>query len=267
MKMSNEELKNNMRETANWALSYVSESEGEVDAKCVAMILDSSSKLISQINEMDKVESEATEKAALREQQAEVGSAYKHTTSQKHVAIDQQIIELLSSGDSRAHKRLVELYGQSIFATIARMVPDLRDAEELTQDTLFTAIARIRDFDSQKSGFFSWLCRIAYNKAVDFLRRSKPTVVSLDTNEAELADISDEQIEAGLSSGQEERIVRLQQAVEALPPYDRMIISLYYYDSHPLAEIATILNSTPGAIAKRLMRIRRKLFENLNDNG
>ena len=70
--MSNEELKNNMRETANWALSYVSESEGEVDAKCVAMILDSSSKLISQINEMEKVESEAKEKAALREQQAEV---------------------------------------------------------------------------------------------------------------------------------------------------------------------------------------------------
>ncbi|MBO4487420.1 MAG: RNA polymerase sigma factor [Bacteroidaceae bacterium] len=180
------------------------------------------------------------------------------------MAIDQQIIELLSSGNSRAHKRLVERYGQSIFATIARMVPDLRDAEELTQDTLFTAIVRIRDFDPQQSGFFSWLCHIAYNKAVDFLRRSKPTIVPLETSEAGLADIADEQIEAGLSSGQEERIDRLQQAVEALPPYDRMIISLYYYDSHPLAEIATILNSTPGAIAKRLLRIRQKLYNKVS---
>ena len=77
--MSNEELPDNAVATANWALDFVSNvsdaNDGQIEYEAVARVLDSTSKLMSQINEMTKIESEAKEKEAARLQQAEIDQA------------------------------------------------------------------------------------------------------------------------------------------------------------------------------------------------
>ena len=73
--VTKESLKGNMIETASWALDHMSEMTDGLDADAMSKILDSSSKLINQVNEMEKIELEAEEKRAIRIQQAEIEKA------------------------------------------------------------------------------------------------------------------------------------------------------------------------------------------------
>ena len=91
-------------------------------------------------------------------------------------------------------------------------------------------------------------------------------IVSIENSQTEQADISETLLEAELSTGREERIERLEQLMDELPDDEQMLLTLYYYDDLPLAEIAYITGIEAGPLAKRLYRIRRKLYKKLKDD-
>jgi RNA polymerase sigma-70 factor (ECF subfamily) len=76
-------------------------------------------------------------------------------------------------------------------------------------------------------------------------------------------DISDEQLEAELSTGREENIERLQTLMDDLPDDERMLLTLYYFEDRPLTEIAYITGIEAKPLAKRLYRTRKKLYKQL----
>ena len=63
-----------------------------------------------------------------------------------------------------------------------------------------------------------------------------------------------------LSTGREERIAMMEEAIDDLPPDEGMLIHLYYYEDRPLRDIAYIMDVEPNALATRLHRIRKKLL-------
>ena len=138
-------------------------------------------------------------------------------------------------------------------------------AEELTQDTFLRAFSHIGSYDPQRAPLATWLSRIAYRLTLDFLKRHRPTIVSIDDTQAELTDVSDEQIEAELSTGSEERIERLLLMMDDLPPDERLLLTLHYFENRQLDECAYIMDSTSHALANRLYRIRRKLYRQLQN--
>ena len=71
-------------------------------------------------------------------------------------------------------------------------------------------------------------------------------------------DISDEELEAELSTGREERIEQLMEVIDELPDDERMLLTLYYFEDRPLAEITYITGIEPAALANRLYRTRKK---------
>ncbi len=176
---------------------------------------------------------------------------------------DEQIVEAMKDGGSRGPSLMVSRYGQMVFAMIVRLVGDAMDAEELTQDTFLRAFSSIGNYDPQRSSLRTWLSRIAYRLTLDFLKRRRPLVVSIEETGIGQTDISDEQVEAELSTGNEERIVRLQMLMDDLPPDERLLLVLYYFENRALDECAFIMDSTPHALANRLYRIRRKLYKQL----
>ena len=143
---------------------------------------------------------------------------------------------------------------------IVRQVPDVMDAQELTQDTFLRAFHRIDSYDAQKASLSTWLCRIAYHLTIDFLRRRRPQMVSIEESSAWQTDISDEQLEEELSTGREERIEKLEELMDELPGDERMLLTLYYYENRPLTEIAYITGINAKALANRLRRMRKKLY-------
>ena len=170
----------------------------------------------------------------------------------------------IREGRHEGQTEMVGRYAERVFAMIARMVPDVMDAEELTQDTFLRAFNHIDSYDASKASLSTWLCRIAYRLTLDFLKRRRPLVVSIEESEVWQTDISDEQLESELSTGREERIQRLQETIDELPDEERLLLTLYYFEDRPLTEIAYITGIEASALANRLCRTRKKLFKKLN---
>ena len=176
---------------------------------------------------------------------------------------DEQILEAVKGGGSKGLGLMVSHYGQQVFAMIARQVGNAMDAEELTQDTFLRAFSHIASYDPKWASLATWLSRIAYRLTLDFLKRQRPLIVSIDDTEVWQTDISNEQLEAELSTGNEERILRLQLLMDNLPPDERLLLTLHYFENRQLDECAYIMDSTSHALANRLYRIRLKLYKKL----
>ncbi|MBP5666604.1 MAG: sigma-70 family RNA polymerase sigma factor [Salinivirgaceae bacterium] len=169
------------------------------------------------------------------------------------------IADLLNGGDRKAaaveYAYFVKRYSQQVLDFTVRMVSNRADAEELAQNTFVKAFNRFETFEGRAS-FLTWVSRIAYNESINHLKRRKLNVVDVD--EAQIADsrIDDDE----LSTGREERISLMEDALDCLPPDERMLVQLYYYEDKPLQEIAYVMDVEPNTLAVRLHRIRKKLL-------
>ena len=78
-----------------------------------------------------------------------------------------------------------------------------------------------------------------------------------------MTDIPAAEIDEELSTGQEERIALMEEAIGDLPPDEQLLLHLYYYEDRPLREIAYIMDAEANALATRLHRIRKKLLKQI----
>ena len=53
--------------------------------------------------------------------------------------------------------------------------------------------------------------------------------------------------------------------MDDLPPDERLLLTLYYFENRQLDECAYIMDTTSHALANRLYRIRRKLYKQLQN--
>ena len=84
---------------------------------------------------------------------------------------DQQIIDrVLRNGRRADYARLVDRYGQRLFAFVATMVTRREDAEELAQDCFVKAFRQLSQYDDRRSSFYTWLRCIAYRLCLDRVR-------------------------------------------------------------------------------------------------
>ena len=166
---------------------------------------------------------------------------------------EKQLIARILDGHAEDFGYFLEHYSQEAFAIVARLVPQQEDAEELVQDAFVRAFSRLETFGG-RSSFSTWICRIAYTTAVSWLRKRRIKYLSIDDQ----PELSSAEVDETLDD--ESRIDQLRHAVALLTPDEQTLITLYYYDNRPLADIAYILDLEAGTIATRLHRIRRKLF-------
>ena len=176
---------------------------------------------------------------------------------------EQEIVEAVRQGRHEGQNAMLCRYAERVFAMIVRHVKDVQDAQELTQDTFLRAFSHIDSYDANKASLSTWLCRIAYRLALDFLKRHRPIIVSIEDTQVWQTDLTNEELEAELSTGREERIEQLQEMIDELPDDEQMLLTLYYFEDQPLADIAYITGIDAKVLANRLYRTRRKLYERL----
>lgn len=131
-------------------------------------------------------------------------------------------------------------------AVVARMVGP-EEAEDVVQEALLHAylcLSRLRE----PARFTSWLCAIAVNLAKMRLRRRSRQPVPFGSEEPEYK--SDEE---------RELLELVRDAVALLPAGQRDVVLMHYVDGLSCAEIASALDSSPGAVRVRLHRARAQL--------
>ena len=169
-------------------------------------------------------------------------------------------MEAVRQGQREGQTEMVCCYAERVFAMVVRQVPNVMDAQELTQDAFLRAFSHIDRYEPHKASLSTWLCRIAYRLTLDFLKRHRPVIVAMEDN----TKVSDEEVD--LSTGREERIERLQELMDELPDDERMLLTLYYFEDRPLTEIAYITGIDAKALANRLYRTRKKLYKILQED-
>lgn len=173
---------------------------------------------------------------------------------------DQQMIDrVLRDGRQADYALLVDCYRARLFAFVATMVTCREDAEELAQDCFVKAYARLAQYDSQRSSFYTWLRCIAYRLCLDHIHRHPG--VWFETDELTLQAIPDDEADSVLDTDDDQRIRLLIEAIHRLPPTERLLIQQHYFEQQPLAVIAEVTDTDAGTLATRLHRIRKKLYQ------
>lgn len=157
-------------------------------------------------------------------------------------------------GDTLAFNRLVLKWEQTMYNVSLRMLQNRDEASEATQEIFLLAYKSIRRF-RQDAKFSTWLYRIAINHCVSRARRRPPGVhVSLDSEDA-LAR-PDRQLQT--SDTQEGELLRAENrsrvhaALSFLPPEQRAVIELKFFQELTFEDIAAALQVPLSTIKSRL---------------
>ncbi len=175
---------------------------------------------------------------------------------------DIHIINEVLGGKSEQFEHILNRYSGQVFNLIAHIVPCKEDAEELTQDVFIKVFRQLLSF-KKESSFSTWIYRIATNTALSAARKRKHDTLHLD--DAAYSNIPDEIIDEALDNDCEEQLQRLSDAIEMLSADERALITLYYMNEKPVAEVASILGLTVSNVKIKLLRTRKKLYIIMND--
>ena len=174
---------------------------------------------------------------------------------------DVQLIRSTLSGDDAAFNALVKKYQKGVHALAWRKIGDFHHAEEITQDTFLQVYKKLPTLKNP-SQFAGWLYVIANRRCLNWLRKKKPTIQSLEgTSAAETERFSynhyvSEQRETEASEHRYEIVKKL---LARLPESERTVMTLYYLSEMPAKEIGKFLGVSVKTVHSRLHRARKRL--------
>ncbi len=158
------------------------------------------------------------------------------------------LVERFLSGDADSFESLYSKYYDKVFSIAKGILFDTEEATDAVQE-IFTLVYRnLHRFD-KRAKFSTWLFRIAVNRSIQEARKQKNRPRTTELNEA-IAHAS-EDAPAGTSP-------QVEAALAQLPPQDRALIVLFYWEELSLNEIADAIGCNPNAAKTRLYRARER---------
>ena len=174
---------------------------------------------------------------------------------------DIELIRGLQEQRPKTQRLTLDRYGNDVFAQVARMLPTAEDAEEVYQDVFVKVFRNINKYDAEKSSLRTWISRIAYNESISFLRRKSLPVIYYEDHEGEAEKLSETEVDETFGKPSPETVQLIRAALKHLPPDEKAIITMFYYEEMSLKEIAYITESIPTTVASKLSRTRKKLYK------
>jgi RNA polymerase sigma-70 factor (ECF subfamily) len=167
-----------------------------------------------------------------------------------------------------AFEALVRDYQGLCWHIVFRMVRDPDDARDLCQETFLRVHRQLHQFRFE-CPLGSWIGRIAYSIALRHLERRRATPVTFLDEEGESAAeaVIDESFDLEAGAGDEQYSARLRQAIDALPPVPRTLVTLFHLQELPISDVATITGMSEGTIKSHLFRARSSLRDWLRRRG
>ena len=93
---------------------------------------------------------------------------------------DLELVDKAVAGDQLAYAQLMERYRESIYFMMLKMVKNTDDADDLTIEAFGKAFNRLQQY-SPNYAFSTWLFKIASNNCIDFIRKKRIKVTSMDS--------------------------------------------------------------------------------------
>ncbi|MEM6990044.1 MAG: sigma-70 family RNA polymerase sigma factor [Myxococcota bacterium] len=158
-----------------------------------------------------------------------------------------------AAGDGRAFRSLFRALHPVVYGYLASRTGSRADAEDLTANVFARIVERLPSFDAKRGSPRAWALAIARNMLIDHLR--------VQRNHAPLPEVHEALADTTLSpeAGGDERLERVQAALQRYPAVVREMFALRYGDGLRTREIAVVLEMSEAAVKQRFSRVLREL--------
>jgi RNA polymerase sigma-70 factor (ECF subfamily) len=174
---------------------------------------------------------------------------------------DKEILEIYQQGgrEEYAFNLLVRKYQERLYWHIRQLVMDHEQTNDLLQNTLVKAWRYLPDFRGD-SKLFTWLYKIATNETLTYLKKERlKNVFSLSdtSNMLEQKLLADEYF-----SGDELQLA-LYKEINKLPPKQRTVFTMRYFDEVKYEDMVEILGGSVGSLKASYHHAYNKIKKNL----
>ncbi len=182
-----------------------------------------------------------------------------------------ELLHQAKAGNFTAFQRLVVKLQPRVYGLAFRILQQVQDAEDVTQQTFLAMIEHIADF-REESSIATWVLKIASNHALKILRKKRGRMVvsmSAMASEDSFSDVPHPEFIAPWSktadelAQQAEVQAEIERALAELDDKYRLVFILRDVEGLSIRETAAALELTESTVKVRLLRARLALRERL----
>ena len=181
-------------------------------------------------------------------------------------AIDVALMKRVAVEDERAFRELVERHQNAVIGTVAKMLGDRSEAEDIAQ-RVFLRVWKHAKRWRPDAKFTTYLFTITRNLVFNELRRRRRArLIPLESDDPDHPPT--EHTDHSTPSASEQTIhaelqEAISQAIASLPEAQRMAVVLRRYEEMPYEDIAKVLGTSVSSVKSLLFRARAELKERL----
>lgn len=175
---------------------------------------------------------------------------------------DEELALRYVAGNNRAFDELLRRNQSQLFTYILFVVRDRHVADDVFQETFVRAISKLQNNAYRTNGKFgAWLTRIAHNVMIDLFRSQKhKNIISIEDDtltQLSARALLANNIEAECINSQV--LTDVKRMVDLLPPVQREVVFMRFYQQMPFKEIAERTNVSINTSLGRLHYAIRNL--------
>ena len=181
------------------------------------------------------------------------------------------LVQKALDGDQKAYAELMGRYRDSIYFMLLKMVNNKDDADDLTIEAFGKAFNRLSQY-TPNYAFSTWLFKIASNNCIDFIRKKKLKLTSIDTpydnddNDSGGLDIKSPDRNPEQEAIREQKILLMREVVDKLKPRYKELVEMRYFKEMSYEEISEELDLPLGTVKAQLFRARDFLYNILKNS-
>ncbi len=161
-----------------------------------------------------------------------------------------------------AFNLIMRKYSDRLYRHIIKMVQNHDDADDILQNTFIKVWRYLPDF-REDSKLFTWLYRIATNETLTFLKKESVKRFFM-LSSAKVTSTQQAYSDPFFNGDQIQ--FKLQKAIKRLPPKQRAVFNLKYFEDLKYEEIAEILGGTVGSLKASYHHAYTKIEQFLKEN-
>ncbi len=166
------------------------------------------------------------------------------------------------ASERMAFRELVKTYQERLYWAIRRLVHLHEDADDILQETFIKVWKGLPQFNG-KSSLYTWMYRIAINEALSFLRKQKwKSICTLKDPH----QVMYHRLRAATDVDGDEILRKLHEAMLTLPPQQRAVFQMRYFDDMPFKQIAEVMQKSESTVKVHYHLARKKIEEFLKED-
>jgi RNA polymerase sigma-70 factor, ECF subfamily len=174
---------------------------------------------------------------------------------------DLALVRRLAAGEGNALSEIYDRYSPILNAVARRILGDGGDAEEVLQESFLQVWNQADRYDASRSSVSTWLILIVRSRALDRLRNLGARSRTVTAAAAEPTPDTSSSVEENVLHAERRRRVR--EVLDGLPPEQREVLELAFYQGLSQSEIATRTGAPLGTVKTRALLGMKKVRQAL----